>query len=330
MNAVAINHFLVNYAQYYINEYMLPFMIFICFIAVVCRLLVYYTIKSEMRFTNAFDIRLHRYIDGEYEEAAGLPFLKVMPFLLKKTMYEIYEMRAKRGRRKMDKTHSLVDRIFMIEIGARRLSEDTQLQVKYFNRDRQNDFETAFNYVFSSNPIFNRLFGLVPINLVDGFLSILPGLFIIGGILGTFLGVIGGIPALKSMDLSQASSASQTLNVFLENMGFALVSSVMGIVLSGITTVANTVFSVYDHYLEMVDKYKASIKMLWESTEDIDRQLEIDKKLGDKQLKLEKKLEMKRRAEARKAESMKMLFDKEEKNNEAAGKEEDPVDRQAS
>lgn len=98
-------------------------------------------------------------------------------------------------------------------------------------------------------------------------LTILPGLFIIGGIFGTFLGITAGIPALKQMDPTNAAVAKSTMGFFLDNMAFSLNTSVLGIFFSVCLTVVNSVFSTKQLEKESVHKLEHGLELLWQETQ---------------------------------------------------------------
>ena len=56
--------------------------------------------------------------------------------------------------------------------------------------------------VFDNNPNFKKVMGVFPVQASHDVLNILPGIFIIGGIFGTFLGIMAALPELANMELS--------------------------------------------------------------------------------------------------------------------------------
>ena len=58
--------------------------------------------------------------------------------------------------------------------------------------------------MFENNPCFRKVFGYIPISVSNDFLAVLPGLFIVGGIFGTFLGIMKALPELGGMEVSDA------------------------------------------------------------------------------------------------------------------------------
>lgn len=253
------------------SEYMMPLMVAVFGVAIFFRLCVYYIIKSEQYFTKEFESRVLRHMVKEYKSSETWKFQKVLDFLLKKTFHETYVLRiaSQETNGLLSRFFVLIDRLFKVERGANRVIEDTLQQTQFFREGNDPNFDMGLNFVFSSNPYFNRLFQILPIGMVDDLLKILPGLFIIGGLFGTFLGIMGGIPALQNVNVSDIQQTSETLSTFLKNMGFAMGTSVLGIMLSVMFRVFNTVFSLRSLYIDLIERYKNSILFLWQEANKV-------------------------------------------------------------
>jgi hypothetical protein len=91
----------------------------------------------------------------------------------------------------------------------------------------------------------------------------LPGLFIIGGILGTFIGMMTALPQLSGMDLSNAEQTKTIMDGFLAQMSHALVTSILGIVLSISMSLFNSVCDPEGLFVTIVDRYSSALNVVW-------------------------------------------------------------------
>jgi len=238
-------------------------------VGTLARILVYYIVKSEERFTNGFEIRVYRHLQDEYSETktGELSFHKLTKFLFHKTFEELYIVRSTRRKRRLDHTASFIDRMLLLEDGASRLIADTLQHTKYYRKKGHDpDFDSITKYVFTTNPCYNRIVGVVPINMIDDICNILPGLFIICGILGTFLGMFGGMAILQELDMANLAAAQGTMDLFLAKINLAIGSSINGILFSILFTFVNKFFSADAAYLNLVERFRNAITLLWEST----------------------------------------------------------------
>ncbi|MGD2271379.1 MAG: hypothetical protein PVI06_13320 [Desulfobacterales bacterium] len=246
---------------------LMPILIFVFFIGLILKFLMYYLLKAEYNFSSAFETRTHRFLNKEYQEdKKSGKFHEVVEFILNKTFHESYTARKLFRKRKEDSKVAALNRIFLIETGAKSLIDDTLKQTKYHNGGQAPDFESISKFAFNSNPYFNKLWGVIPIGLTNNVFSRLPSLFIIGGIFGTFLGISKGLPALKAIDPGNIAAAQATLENFLESMTFAMYSSVVGIFLSVCFTIMNAFMSFNSMYLSLVDRFTQSLQLLWKET----------------------------------------------------------------
>jgi hypothetical protein len=231
---------------------------------------MYYLLKSEYNFSSAFETRTHRFLNKEYpEDKKFSKFHEVVGFILNKTFDESYTARKIFRKRKEDSRVVALNRMFLIETGAKTLIDDTLKQTKYHDSGREPDFKSISKFALNSNPYFNKLWGVIPIGLMNNVFSRLPSLFIIGGIFGTFLGISKGLPALKAMDPGNIAAAQATLENFLESMTLAMYSSVVGIFLSVCFTLINTFMSFNSMYLSLVDRFTQSLELLWKETSSV-------------------------------------------------------------
>jgi hypothetical protein len=177
-------------------------------------------------------------------------------------------MRKKNLRRRFDRTTSFLDRLFYIDSASRTLFEDTIKQTTYIEKELNPNFRSVTTFAFQSNTYFNHLFGMLPIRMVNQFLALLPGLFIIGGIFGTFLGIVKGIPELKGLDPTNVESARLVLNHFLDQMAFSMNTSIMGIFFSVFFTIVNSLFSPKSLQADAFEMYAHSLEFLYKNAKN--------------------------------------------------------------
>lgn len=247
---------------------LMAIMIVVFFIGVLLKILMYFLLKAEADFSSGFETRTHRYLNREYQDSGHIRnFHELVAYLLKKTFNESYILRRKQFRkRKEDAKVNTLNKAFLVETGAKTLIEDTLKQTRYHDTGTAPNFRNISRFVYGSNPYFNKLWGFIPVGLMNNIFTRLPGLFIIGGIFGTFLGISNGLPALKEIDPGDIVAAQATLADFLGSMTFAMYSSVVGIFLSVCFTILNAFTSLESVYLGSVDRYTQSLELLWKDT----------------------------------------------------------------
>ncbi len=257
----------VEIINVYANSYLIPLMLVIFVVAIVIRLIVYITIKSENAFASEFEKRVHKYLgDPNYEERTD-NFHALVKTLLKRTYEEYYNIKRKFRRRRFDQITCLSERIFLVPEGTERIISDTLSQTVYLRKDgRPPNFLEISKWVFESNPVFNRVLGIFPMGVSNDMLNILPGLFVIGGIFGTFVGVMQALPMLSEMDITKVDTTKAIMDAFLIKMAFSMGTSIVGIIFSVAMTVTNAIMNPETIYYSMVTKFTSSLEFLWNDT----------------------------------------------------------------
>lgn len=266
MNDSIVN--MIDSIVQYATDYLMPFLLIAFILAVIARLLITVIIQRQKRFVKEFCKRVHHHIFNNPDSRGS--FYRMFKRFLAVTYFENFELRAKYKRRNPDHIMTIEDRVFLIQDGIIRLIDDFLKRARYLRKDevQQPNFHEITNNVFSSNPVFNRVFGLFSMGRTNDVLNILPGIFIVAGIFGTFLGIMKALPELTGMDITNAEASKVVMDGFLRNIAFALSTSILGIVLSVLMSFLNTLLSPDSTYLEIVDSFKSATEILWNKSEN--------------------------------------------------------------
>lgn len=245
------------------TDLLMPTMVLFFMSAIVLRVLTWYTVKREYWFSHEFSKRVRKFMDLRSDNSEQ-SFYIITKRLLEITYYELFEVRAIMKRRNPDAIMTVADRIFLVQQGAARIVTDTLKQIKYlkFTHERPSFIDIS-NNVHANNPCFNRVFGLIPVNVSNDFLNTVPGLFIVGGIFGTFLGIMKALPELGGMNLSDVEGSKLIMDNFLLKISFSMSTSIVGIIFSVGMGLANTFFSSEKVYMNAVEKFERELDLLW-------------------------------------------------------------------
>ncbi|HKJ52134.1 MAG TPA: MotA/TolQ/ExbB proton channel family protein [Gammaproteobacteria bacterium] len=265
MNESIVN--LINAVVIYATDYLMPLLLIGFVLAVIMRLLITVTVHRQKRFVKEFCKRVHQDIAASPEPEGS--FYNHVKRALTRTYFETFELRARYKRRNEDHIMSIGDRVFLIQDGILRLIDDFLQHIRYLRKGGgQPDFHEISNSVFGANPIFNRVLGIFSMSRTNDVLNILPSIFIVGGIFGTFLGIMRALPELTAMDITNAEASKVVIDNFLIKISFALSTSILGIVLSIIMSFMNTLLSPANTYVEIVDAFNSASEIMWNKSEN--------------------------------------------------------------
>jgi hypothetical protein len=242
-----------------------PLMISIFIFGATFRYLIYHSVKRHEWFGREFENRVSRFLAGEMNHKShDASFYVVTKRLLERTFYENFERREKERKKNPDRMMLMSDRFFLVKMGCAWLVHDILKQIRFLKYGSQPPkLVNITKNSFGKNPAFNRVLGVIPAVALNDLLSILPGLFVIGGIFGTFLGVMKGLPELGGMDLSDPAKTKLIMDRFLVEISLSMGASVTGIFLSVLMTLINTAFSPDRLFVDIVDRFENSLDLLW-------------------------------------------------------------------
>jgi hypothetical protein len=260
-----------NFGEYVVA--LLPWVMGVIFvIGCTMRYFINYTVKRHEWFAREFEKRVHHFMDSEVPgKVKNVSFFSLTKRLLEKTYYEVFEVREKYRRRKYDRVMHWNDRVFLVKQGCAWLVRDIMKQLRFLKWT--NDTPKLLQITkatFHHNPCFNRIFGVLPIAVMNDIMSILPGLFVVAGILGTFIGIAKGLPELGGMNLTDMENSKLIMDKFLNEIAFAMHSSIFGIVFSLCMHLWNTFHSPERTYVSMIDRFESSLDLLWYRSDNND------------------------------------------------------------
>lgn len=229
------------------------------------RAMIYYTVRRHEWFAKEFEKRVNSFIESEVPgKVENVSFYVLSKKILERSYYEIFAMRDRMKRRKGDSVMAVSDRIFLVRQGCAWLVKDILKQLKFLKWNEGNPkLLNITKATLQHNPCFNRVFGIIPIVGLNDLISILPGLFVVTGILGTFIGISGGLAELGTMNLQDIETTKNIMDRFLHEISFAMKTSIVGIVFSLLSHITNVIFSPERSYVSMVDRFESALDLLW-------------------------------------------------------------------
>lgn len=258
-------------AEYFIIG--LPYVMAAVFLAgAFLRVMIWYTVRRHDWFARQFELRVSRFIETQQPgEVHGVSFYAITKRLLERTYYETFAVRDRLKRRRGDGIMAMSDRVFLVKPGAAWLVKDVLNQLKFLKWTKETPkLMHITRSTIGQNPCFNRIFGIIPVGSANEIVGILPGLFVIAGILGTFIGIAGGLQELGGMNLQDLDNTKNVMDRFLHEISFAMKTSIAGIVFSLMAHLINTSFSPERTYVSMVDRFEAALDLLWYRSDNND------------------------------------------------------------
>lgn len=248
---------------------LIPFMFLLFLAGAVLKGLIYYTVRRQEWFSTEFEKRVDHFIE-ERNPDSSVSFYMIVKRMLEKTYYELFRVRYAMKRRKPDFIMTVTDRMFLVKQGAAFFVHDILKplrHIKYVDSNHPKLLSTT-KKAFARNPSFSKILGLFPSSRLNDVVNILPGVFIILGVFGTFVGIMKALPLLGTMDLNDIDAANATMDKFLLKISFSMSTSLVGIVLSVTMSFLNAALAPEKVFIAAVDRFEAALDCLWHLSVD--------------------------------------------------------------
>lgn len=233
--------------------------------AVFLRWVIYYTVRRHEWFARQFESRVLKFMDSDVNKnLKDASFFHLTKKLLEKSYYEAFAIRDRKSKDSFDHVMSMNDRIFLVKQGSAWMVKDILKQLRYLKWSKETPkLQQITRATLHHNPCFNKVFGIFPMSGLNDLITILPGLFVVAGILGTFLGIKGGLVQLGGMDLNDAEGTKTIMDAFLHEISFAMASSIVGIGFSLTLHIINVILSPERVFVSLVDRFESTMDLLW-------------------------------------------------------------------
>lgn len=138
-----------------------------------------------------------------------------------------------------------------------------QSEASVFNTKSPPNFTELTYRILDQDKNWSRLLKIFPIEGVGRMIDILPSLFIVFGVLGTFMGISMALPEIANIDFNDLDASQETLTRFVLNVTFAMKTSIAGIVFSLILTFLNTMFPIKAVRNRIFRKVETCFQSMW-------------------------------------------------------------------
>jgi hypothetical protein len=125
------------------------------------------------------------------------------------------------------------------------------------------NFSELTQRILGQDKHWTTLFKHLPIDGISRMIDIMPGLFVVFGVFGTFVGISIALPEIAKIDFSNIDSSGETLTRFVLNTAYAMETSLAGIVFSVLTTFMNTMYPIKEVRNRIHKKIETSLQTLW-------------------------------------------------------------------
>jgi hypothetical protein len=138
-----------------------------------------------------------------------------------------------------------------------------QSEASVFHHQTPPNFNELTFRLLSQDDKWNKLIGPIPLDGISRLIDVLPSMFVVLGVFGTFVGISLALPEVAKIDFSNIETSGKTLGSFVINTTFAMKTSVAGIFSSLVLTLLNALYPIKDVRARIFRQIETTLQTLW-------------------------------------------------------------------
>jgi hypothetical protein len=138
-----------------------------------------------------------------------------------------------------------------------------QSEASVFHCQTPPNFTELTHRLLAQDDKWNKLIGPVPLDGISRLIDVLPGMFVVFGVFGTFVGISLALPEVARIDFSNIDGSAKTLAQFVLNTTFAMKTSVAGIFSSLVLTLLNALYPIKEVRGRIFKQIETTLQALW-------------------------------------------------------------------
>jgi hypothetical protein len=257
---------ILNYA----SEYLLIVMGTVLSVALVVRFIAFRCSRNDSSYYSSFTGEVQNKIYKDSEENLIVVHIdEYISNLMKHTKDQLPERKLRGFNRKKEVTTqnrfsgSTASNVRDYIGGSNSLVHGILSEMTIFKGHHPPDFAEVTKRVMDRDLNWVKLYGLLSIDKISRMIDALPGIFIITGIFGTFLGISNALPQIANIDFQNVAGSSDVLGAFVLEITFAMKTSIAGILCSLCITLINILFPLARIRDEISSKVESTLENLW-------------------------------------------------------------------
>lgn len=152
--------------------------------------------------------------------------------------------------------------------GKQGLISSIQAESSVFVNKTQPDFAELTERILQQDKRWTTIWSKIPIDGMSRIIDILPGLFIVFGVFGTFIGISMALPEIARIDFNNLEASGVILSRFVTSVTYAMKTSIAGIFFSVVLTLLNTLFPIKGRRFGIFKKVENALHQLWYHMQD--------------------------------------------------------------
>lgn len=238
--------------------WLVPILGLMFLLGIAARVVVFYILKRHLMFIDEFENRIHGHL-GERQGQLSGSFYVTCWLAFKNTFLHL----TSSGEGPSKNSWYKFDRFFSLPVAWLHIIQVSLGHFQFIRKGEALSFREVAKTVMADSPLVQRSLGFFSMSAILDTTNMLPRILLIGGVLGTVIGINHAVPSLGAIDLENMDLNKIVMDDFFEKISFSMLSMVGGIVLSIFMSVLNGIFATDLLYVKTVDRLSSVWELLW-------------------------------------------------------------------
>lgn len=283
----------------FFSNYLIEFMGGMLILGLIFRFASYRSSKNDNAYYSSFTREIELNVERDKEEEKTIEDVDhYISDLLGRVGKKLPERSVRFGNAKKETNDGPSDGKRVLSLrdyvsGKQGLITNIQSESSVFHHQTPPNFTELTHRIMSQDPDWSYVMKHFQVDGVIRMIDILPGLFIVFGVFGTFIGISMALPEIANIDFNDLDKSAGTLMAFVLNVTYAMKTSIAGIFFSLILTVLNTLFPIKETRHRVFKKVETSLQMLWYHIAQETQKDNVEKEVFNKLLSVLEKMNKK-------------------------------------
>lgn len=247
-----------------VSEYLIDVMFAVLIIALGLRFMAYRSNKQDQLYYSTFTREIAKRVERDDISKVEIEDAEVY---IEELLDEVGASLPSRGLRvmtpKKDDTDRNIVTVREYAGGSQSLIHSLKSETNAFKAKQIPNFEQLTQRVLSKDTHWVKLYNIFQIEGITRMIDVLPGIFIVVGIFGTFVGITNALPRIAEIDFNNISNSSSVLSIFVKDVSFAMKTSIAGIAFSLIISLLNTLYPLANIRNIIAREVEDCLEYLW-------------------------------------------------------------------
>jgi hypothetical protein len=246
-----------------LSSHLIPIMLAVLMVSLIMRYIAYKSGRTSQAYFNQFSRTVQKIFEEKHRSTEEVEDVdRWITMTLERVTAHLPDRNLRFSAASKKKRNS-GESLESYTSGKRSIILSVRGQIEVFRSIHPPNYSELTRRILDQDKEWRTLLGFFPIDVFSRLFNVMPGLFVIGGIFGTFLGITSALPKIQGIDLSNLTEAAPLLNSFVADIGFSMRTSITGIFCSVVMSLVIAAFPLESVRRDVMRNMEHAFEQMW-------------------------------------------------------------------